>query len=338
MSNPMYCMKCGQFGQTQKVCPVEKQRCLKCGEDDHETENCKNEHECVNCFKAHDLNPRSCEIYKLDQKCIRYASKAQISVAQVRRYAAEQIYEFVKESAEEHTMAQLLMEEKGGTGEKVIPSIIRTLYGDEHEDFNFHHYGEPEQSEGMPCPSQFVNVLITEVGVISKVPTTYIQEKILANVLGFSPSGTLNEGSKSFRLKFSATEDVDKLINTKEVVLDNINYKIEADPEKKINQQGCGMLFRKDLIEWTDEQIFEKLEGYGVIEVHPYTRLIVLDKVQNFNRIEKTGVFKLVFATNVVPSEVKIRMMTSKVDLYKPMYFQSCGHASGEVESMKSNN
>lgn len=121
----------------------------------------------------------------------------------------------------------------------------------------------------------------------------------------------------------AATEDVEKLINTKEIVLDNVIYKIEADPEKMTNQ-GCGMLFRKDLIEWTHEQILEKLEGYDVIEVHPFTRMIVLSNGQKDNRIEKTGVFKLIFATNVVPSEVKIGMITSKVDLYKPMYFQSC--------------
>lgn len=115
--NPMYCRKCGQFGHTQKVCSAEKQRCLKCGKDSHETENCTDEQECVNCFQAHDLNPRSCEIYKLEQECIRYATKAQISVAQARRYATKQIFEFVTKTAEEQTLAQIVMEEKGETGE-----------------------------------------------------------------------------------------------------------------------------------------------------------------------------------------------------------------------------
>lgn len=115
--NPMHCRKCGQFGHTQKVCSVEKQRCLKCGKDDHETENCTKERECVNCFKDHELNPRSCEIYKFEQECIRYASKAQISVAQARRYATKQIYEFVIETAKEQSLAQLMREEKGETVE-----------------------------------------------------------------------------------------------------------------------------------------------------------------------------------------------------------------------------
>lgn len=115
--NPMYCRKCGQFGHTQKFCPAEKQRCLKCGKEDHETENCNNEHICVNCFKAHELNPRSCDIFKFEQECIRYATKAQISVAQARRYATKQILEFATNTAKEQTSAQLMREEKGETGE-----------------------------------------------------------------------------------------------------------------------------------------------------------------------------------------------------------------------------
>lgn len=115
--NPMYCRKCGQFGHTQKVCAAEKQRCLKCGKDDHETENCNNQHICVNCFKEHELNPRSCDIYKFEQECIRYAAKAQISVAQARRYAIDQILEFAKSTAQEQSLAQRMREEKGEASE-----------------------------------------------------------------------------------------------------------------------------------------------------------------------------------------------------------------------------
>lgn len=111
--NPMFCKRCGVFGHTPKKCTAENPRCLKCGSESHKLEECVNMRCCMSCFKDHDLNPKSCEVYKFEQKCIRYAASEQISVGQARKYATKLIGEFVHEVALQGAQFAIEAAEKG---------------------------------------------------------------------------------------------------------------------------------------------------------------------------------------------------------------------------------
>lgn len=208
----------------------------------------------------------------------------------------------------------------------VMYRLLKSMFGDLCENFDFPSKFNPMPGEEVPTPSLFVNVKIATVGEgeNEKIPTTFVIDKVLTNVLGFSPTGTLNEAGNSIRLKLKNVKDVNKLVNTKEIVLNNIKFTVKADPDKKLNQ-GRGTIYRKDMIDWTDEQIAESMKGYGVVDVYPFTRHI--DNGQGGKQIQKTGRFKLTFATATVPREMKIANVVSIVNLYfdKPMYCQSCG-------------
>jgi hypothetical protein len=58
--NLIQCYKCFDFGHMAKHCECKKQKCGKCGEDDHEKDKCTNPIKCVGCGNPHPAWHKEC--------------------------------------------------------------------------------------------------------------------------------------------------------------------------------------------------------------------------------------------------------------------------------------
>lgn len=85
----------------------------------------------MSCFKDHDLNPKSCEVYKFEQRCIRYAAREQISVGQARKYATKLIGDFITAGAKK---AEQLSDEAKEKGQQYVVNYEQIKFPSWHQE------------------------------------------------------------------------------------------------------------------------------------------------------------------------------------------------------------
>lgn len=209
---------------------------------------------------------------------------------------------------------------------KSLPGVeecLSKVFADLLANFHFENPNNPTIENSAPTPTLYVNVKIVKDNEVKDSPSKSIQTMIITNILGFKPEATSNADG-SHRLKLKKARDVNKLTQKTEITLNDVKYIINAESDKKLNQ-GKGIFFRRDLINEETADILEEMKGYGVTEVYPFTRKV--QKEDGTFGIKRTGTFKVTFATNVVPKELNIFMIMTKINMYydKPMYCYNCG-------------
>lgn len=197
--------------------------------------------------------------------------------------------------------------------------LAELLFAKCAENFVFPDSRNPLPGELAPKPSIHVNVKVTASG---KIPTSILTIKIIENIIGDEAEGRIN-ADMSLRLMLKNKKLAEKLVKTKTLKLNDIEYNILAVPDKKMNQ-GRGILFTKDFATWTVDDILDRAKKYGVIEVFPFTRQ---ETVNGTKQAVRTGAYKLTFETTEVPKEMKIAYTKYKVGLYydNPMFCKNCG-------------
>lgn len=211
---------------------------------------------------------------------------------------------------------------KYSEGKKVMIHMLEDMFGDCCENFQFEKPNDSTAENGQPTPTYYVNLKIIEADAPAPtVPSTFIQSKIVENILGFMPTNATLKVDKSYELKLKTSADVNKLVSRKEIELNDIKYFIAAEENIKRNR-GQGTIYRPDLIDWHEQNILESIDG--AVEVYAFTRKI---QVEGKQVIGKTGLFKVTFETNEVPREAHIAMVRTKINLFfeKPMFCYNCG-------------
>lgn len=205
--------------------------------------------------------------------------------------------------------------------EQAVNELIRTYFGDCCEHFEYGNTNNLIPGEEPPKPKIHVKVKITEKST-GEQPTTFVQAKLLQNILGCQQDGRKNE-DKSLRMMLTDQKLVDKLINTKTRVLNDIEYEIETVPDKKVNQ-GRGVFHTRELDDWTEEQLMQEIKRYGAISVYPFTRKVTDNS--GVVKQQRNGTYKVVFETHQIPTEMFIGYARCKVGLFydNPMFCKKC--------------
>lgn len=179
----------------------------------------------------------------------------------------------------------------------VFLEYVRSLLGKSCGGFKFPDSSNPLPGDVPPLPSFHVNV---SVKYEDGSPTRSFERfKVIENLIGDHESRSNTDGT---------------LIKTKTITLNDIEYIIEAIPDKKVNQ-GRGVFRTDDLKDWTIAEIKIELnrKGYNVVDVYPFTRAETIDGV----RVEKrVGAYKVTFDSPEVPFELKFAGIKVKVSLF----------------------
>lgn len=206
---------------------------------------------------------------------------------------------------------------------KTVDECLTKMFDDLLKNSYFGNPKSPTLPGDTPTQTLFVNVKIMNNNEMKDAPSKAVQTNILTNILGFKPEATAVNADGSYRLKLK-NMDMNKLTGKNEITLNGVEYLIKAEPDKNLNQ-GKGIFYRRDLINEDLADMQNELKRYGVTEVYPFTRKAQKD--DGTIEYKRTGTFKITFATNIVPREMSIFMLKTKINLYfdKPMYCSNCG-------------
>lgn len=215
----------------------------------------------------------------------------------------------------------------GGESKSQTGNRIRNLFVELAESF---YFGDPKDpsffdNEALK-PKLFVNVLVKTKENDAPVNVMY-EAIVLKNILGdMLIDGTRNTNG-SLRFVVRSAKDLNKLLNTKELKLNDVVYTIDAISDKKLNN-GRGIFYCKDINDIDEKDILRWTKKYGVVEIYPFTKKE--DKQKNpdgSDKFVRTGLYKATFNTNVVPHKLPVFSLMVPVKLYfdKPMYCYRCG-------------
>ena len=82
--NPLRCFKCQRFGHHSARCRAAP-RCGRCGEADHEKDDCPNPEKCPNCQGDHSANAPFCPSWKLEKEALRMKIDQNMPIAEARK-------------------------------------------------------------------------------------------------------------------------------------------------------------------------------------------------------------------------------------------------------------